>query len=97
MTVDADVIKGMVCSYINVSLVLYFYRKKCFCIFSNGIGSLLHKSCWCILRWDYDFNWCFGLFWCFGFEEEDLMIMRAIAQKMGTKSDWIREIIKRFL
>jgi O-antigen/teichoic acid export membrane protein len=31
------------------------------------------------------------------FEEEDLMIMRAIDQRLGTKSDWIREIIKRFL
>jgi hypothetical protein len=31
------------------------------------------------------------------FEEEDLMIMRAIDQKLGTKSNWIREIIKRFL
>jgi hypothetical protein len=30
------------------------------------------------------------------FEEEDLMIMRAIDQRLGTKSDWIREIIKRF-
>ena len=31
------------------------------------------------------------------FEEEDLMIMRAIDQKLGTKSDWIRRIIKKFL
>ena len=31
------------------------------------------------------------------FEEEDLMIMRAIDQRLGTKSDWIREIIRRFL
>ena len=31
------------------------------------------------------------------FEEEDLMIMRAIDQRLGTKSDWAREIIKRFL
>jgi O-antigen/teichoic acid export membrane protein len=31
------------------------------------------------------------------FEEEDLMIMRAIDQKLGTKSDWMREIIRRFL
>ena len=31
------------------------------------------------------------------FEEQDLMIMRAIDQRLGTKSDWIREIIKRFL
>jgi O-antigen/teichoic acid export membrane protein len=31
------------------------------------------------------------------FEEEDLMIMRAIDQRLGTKSDWIREILKRFL
>jgi len=32
-----------------------------------------------------------------GFEEEDLMIMRAIDEKLGTKTDWIRKIIKRFL
>ncbi len=31
------------------------------------------------------------------FEEEDLMIMRAIDQRLGTKSDWLRDIIKRFL
>jgi O-antigen/teichoic acid export membrane protein len=31
------------------------------------------------------------------FEEEDLMIMRAIDQKLGTKSDWMRKIIRRFL
>jgi hypothetical protein len=31
------------------------------------------------------------------FEEDDLMIMRAIDQRLGTKSDWIREIIRRFL
>jgi len=31
------------------------------------------------------------------FEEQDLMIMRAIDQRLGTKSDWVREIIKRFL
>ena len=31
------------------------------------------------------------------FEEEDLMIMRAIDERLGTKSDWVREIIKRFL
>jgi O-antigen/teichoic acid export membrane protein len=31
------------------------------------------------------------------FEEADLMIMRAIDQKLGTKSNWIRELIKRFL
>jgi len=31
------------------------------------------------------------------FDEHDLMIMRAIDQRLGTKSDWIREIIKRFL
>jgi len=29
--------------------------------------------------------------------EEDLMIMRAIDQRLGTNSDWIREIIRRFL
>lgn len=32
-----------------------------------------------------------------GFEEEDLMIMRAIDQRLGTKSDWIRKVIKKFL
>jgi hypothetical protein len=31
------------------------------------------------------------------FEEEDLLIMMAIDQRLGTKSDWIREIIRRFL
>jgi len=31
------------------------------------------------------------------FEEEDLMIMRAIDQRLGTKSDWIRKVIKKFL
>ena len=31
------------------------------------------------------------------FEEEDLMIMRAIDQRLGTKSEWVREVIKRFL
>ncbi len=31
------------------------------------------------------------------FKEEDLMIMRAIDQRLGIKSDWIRGIIKRFL
>ena len=31
------------------------------------------------------------------FEEEDLMIMRAIDQRLWTKSDWVRDIIKRFL
>jgi O-antigen/teichoic acid export membrane protein len=31
------------------------------------------------------------------FEEEDLMIMRAIDQRLGTKSDWIRDIIEKFL
>jgi len=31
------------------------------------------------------------------FEEEDLMIMRAIDQRLGTRSNWVREIIKRFL
>jgi O-antigen/teichoic acid export membrane protein len=30
------------------------------------------------------------------FEEDDLMIMRAIDQRLGTRSDWVREIIKRF-
>jgi O-antigen/teichoic acid export membrane protein len=32
-----------------------------------------------------------------GFEEEDLMIMRAIDQRLGTKSNLVREVIKRFL
>lgn len=32
-----------------------------------------------------------------GFEEEDLMIMRAIDEKLGTKTDLPRKIIKRFL
>jgi len=32
-----------------------------------------------------------------GFEEEDLMIMKAIDKRLGTKSDWIRKIIQRFL
>lgn len=32
-----------------------------------------------------------------GFDKNDLMVMRAIDQKLGTKSDWIREIIKKFL
>lgn len=32
-----------------------------------------------------------------GFEEEDLMIMRAIDQRLGTKSEWTRRIISRFL
>ena len=31
------------------------------------------------------------------FEEEDLMIMRAIDQRLGTRSDWIRAVVKRFL
>jgi len=31
------------------------------------------------------------------FKEEDLMIMRAIDQRLGTKSNRIREILKRFL
>ncbi len=32
-----------------------------------------------------------------GFEEEDLMIMKAIEQRLGIKSDLIRNIIQRFL
>ncbi len=32
-----------------------------------------------------------------GFDKEDLMIMRAIDKRLGTKSDWIRKIIKRFV
>ena len=31
------------------------------------------------------------------FEQEDLMIMRAIDQRLGTKSRWIRRIVQRFL
>lgn len=31
------------------------------------------------------------------FEREDLMIMRAIDQRLGTKSNWIRKIIQKFL
>lgn len=31
------------------------------------------------------------------FEEEDLMIMRAIDERLGTKSEWARKIIKKFL
>lgn len=31
------------------------------------------------------------------FEPQDLMIMRAIDQRLGTKSDWIRKVIQRFL
>ena len=31
------------------------------------------------------------------FEQEDLMIMRAIDQRLGTKSNWIRKIIQKFL
>ena len=32
-----------------------------------------------------------------GFDEEDLVVMRAIDQRLGTKSDWVSRIIKRFL
>jgi len=32
-----------------------------------------------------------------GFNKNDLMIMDAIDQRLGTKSDWIRKIIQRFL
>lgn len=31
------------------------------------------------------------------FEEEDLTIMRAIDERLGTKSDWLRKIIRKFL
>ena len=31
------------------------------------------------------------------FEEEDLMIMRAVDERLGTKSEWIREILKKVL
>ena len=32
-----------------------------------------------------------------GFDKNDLMIMRAIDQRLGTKSDWIRKIIQKFV
>ncbi len=32
-----------------------------------------------------------------GFDEADLVVMRAIDQRLGTKSDWVSKIIKRFL
>ncbi len=32
-----------------------------------------------------------------GFEEEDLTIMRAIDERLGTRSDMVRAIIRRFL
>jgi O-antigen/teichoic acid export membrane protein len=32
-----------------------------------------------------------------GFDEEDLVVMRAIDQRLGTKSDWARGMIRRFL
>ena len=31
------------------------------------------------------------------FEDEDLKIMRAIDERLGTKSDWLRKIIRRFI
>ena len=31
------------------------------------------------------------------FEEEDLMIMRAVSQRLGIRSNWVINIIKRFL
>jgi len=31
------------------------------------------------------------------FEEEDLMIMRAIDEKLGTKTSWMRKVLRRFL
>ena len=52
-------LSDMSCVYIKVF--------ECFCIVGHGIGSLLDKSCWCVLRWSYDFCWCRGLFWCSGF------------------------------
>ena len=39
----------------------------------------------------------FMLLFIKGFDENDLMIMRAIDERLGTKSDWIRKIIQRFL
>jgi len=32
-----------------------------------------------------------------GFDEADLVVMRAIDQRLGTKSDWVRAVIQRFL
>ena len=31
------------------------------------------------------------------FEEEDLIIMRALDERLGTRSEWVRKIISRFL
>ena len=32
-----------------------------------------------------------------GFDEEDLVVMRAVDQRLGIKSDWVRGVIRRFL
>jgi O-antigen/teichoic acid export membrane protein len=32
-----------------------------------------------------------------GFDEEDLVVMRAVDQRLGIKSDWVRGMIRRFL
>ena len=59
--------------------------------------------CWCLTIFSDGNAFCFLLYFFFllltfkSFEEQDLMIMRAIDQRLGTKSDWIREILKRFL
>ena len=42
------------------------------------------------IAWVKEYSWKLD-------EEEDLMIMRTIDQRLGTKSGWVREIIKKFL
>jgi len=32
-----------------------------------------------------------------GFDEEDLVVMRAVDQRLGLKLDWVRKVIRRFL
>jgi O-antigen/teichoic acid export membrane protein len=45
----------------------------------------------------------FGLLYFFllllmkGFDEEDLVVMSAVDQRLGTRSDWVRRVIQRFL
>ena len=45
----------------------------------------------------------FGLLYFFlllvmkGFDKEDLMVMRAVDQRLGMRLDWVRKIIKRFI
>ena len=47
-------------------------------------------------KWDP--NYYFLLLLLFKrFEEEDLMNTRAVDERLGMKSDWVRAIIKRFL